>query len=80
MTDVPAEADTVLAKPAPRPPSGRPGIGRRERAAWGFVAPALIATTTGVWGRGQRDTTKPRPIPPRTSTAMPSTARTIRNA
>ena len=38
MTDVPADADTILAKPA-----RRHGMGRRERAAWGFVAPALIA-------------------------------------
>ena len=36
MTDV--SADAVVAKP-PR----RHGMGRRERAAWGFVAPALIA-------------------------------------
>ncbi|HRO32895.1 MAG TPA: sugar ABC transporter permease [Brevundimonas sp.] len=38
MTDVPAAANTVAAKPM-----RRHGIGRRERAAWGFVAPALIA-------------------------------------
>jgi multiple sugar transport system permease protein len=40
MTDVPASADTVLAKPAPRPAHN---ARNRERAAWGFVAPALIA-------------------------------------
>lgn len=38
MTDVPATADTLIAKPM-----RRHGMGRRERAAWGFVAPALIA-------------------------------------
>ena len=38
MTDVPAAANTVAARPM-----RRHGIGRRERAAWGFVAPALIA-------------------------------------
>lgn len=38
MTDVPATADTLIAKPV-----RRHGMGRRERAAWGFVAPALIA-------------------------------------
>ena len=38
MTDVPADADAILAKPA-----RRHGMGRRERAAWGFIAPALIA-------------------------------------
>jgi multiple sugar transport system permease protein len=36
MTD--ASADAAFAKPA-----RRHGMGRRERAAWGFVAPALIA-------------------------------------
>lgn len=39
MTDVPAEADTVVAKPVRRAGRGR----WRGRAAWGFVAPALIA-------------------------------------
>lgn len=41
MTDAPADA--AFAKPAPRHRMGRHGLGRRERAAWGFVAPALIA-------------------------------------
>ena len=38
MTDVAADADAIIAKPA-----RRHGMGRRERAAWGFVAPSLIA-------------------------------------
>lgn len=38
MTDAPATANTVAALPR-RPAAGR----ARERAAWGFVAPALIA-------------------------------------
>lgn len=39
MTDVPASAVTVAAKPTRRAPTTR----QRERAAWGFVAPALVA-------------------------------------
>ena len=39
MTDVPTTAATVAAKPVRRAPTTR----QRERAAWGFVAPALIA-------------------------------------
>ena len=39
MTDVPASAATVAANPARRAPTTR----QRERAAWGFVAPALLA-------------------------------------
>ena len=39
MTDVPTTAATVAAKPMRRAPTTR----QRERAAWGFVAPALVA-------------------------------------
>ena len=39
MTDVPASAETLIAKPVRARGTGR----ARERAAWGFVAPALIA-------------------------------------